>query len=269
MVVFDEAHELEDVATDYFGVTVSNLRVDELLRDVENTLRRADVPITDVMPACGQRARALAVFLFAASAGRGPLRLREPRRSFWKKMATSISACRMRCCISTPSCRRIPNKPDEVHALAAAGGRVARATGIHSGSRASATSSSGSSAAAIGAERPQRRSTTCFCRPRRLRCRDILRKTLFEHLESAVLTSATLAVAGGFDYIRNRLGDRARARTGGAVALRLREPGAAVRSARPARSARAAASSNARRNASGSCWRSRAAARSACSPATR
>ena len=35
---------------------------------------------------------------------------------------------------------------------------------------------------------------------------DILRTTLFEHLESAVLTSATLAVAGGFDYIRNRLG---------------------------------------------------------------
>ena len=30
IVVFDEAHELEDVATNYFGVTVSNLRVDEL-----------------------------------------------------------------------------------------------------------------------------------------------------------------------------------------------------------------------------------------------
>jgi len=35
---------------------------------------------------------------------------------------------------------------------------------------------------------------------------DILRSTLFEHLESAVLTSATLAVSGGFEYIRNRLG---------------------------------------------------------------
>jgi ATP-dependent DNA helicase DinG len=35
---------------------------------------------------------------------------------------------------------------------------------------------------------------------------DILRNTLFEHLECAVLTSATLAVAGGFQYIRDRLG---------------------------------------------------------------
>ena len=45
VVIFDEAHELEDVAADYFGVTVSNLRVEDLLRDVEHTLRRADVPL--------------------------------------------------------------------------------------------------------------------------------------------------------------------------------------------------------------------------------
>src|SRR5208283_431804 len=54
VVVFDEAHELEDVATDYFGVTVSNIRVEELLRDVENTLRRVNVPLIEVMPACAQ-----------------------------------------------------------------------------------------------------------------------------------------------------------------------------------------------------------------------
>jgi ATP-dependent DNA helicase DinG len=35
---------------------------------------------------------------------------------------------------------------------------------------------------------------------------NILQNVLFEHLESAVLTSATLAVSGGFDYIRGRLG---------------------------------------------------------------
>ncbi len=35
---------------------------------------------------------------------------------------------------------------------------------------------------------------------------DILRQTLFDHLETAVLASATLAVNGGFDYIRGRVG---------------------------------------------------------------
>src|ERR1700681_2800292 len=39
-VIFDEAHELEDIAGNYFGISVSNLRVDELARDVEHLLQR-------------------------------------------------------------------------------------------------------------------------------------------------------------------------------------------------------------------------------------
>ena len=39
-VIFDEAHELEDVAGSYFGVSVSNGRVEELCRDVEASLQR-------------------------------------------------------------------------------------------------------------------------------------------------------------------------------------------------------------------------------------
>src|SRR6202166_2458317 len=38
-VIFDEAHELEDVAGNYFGISVSNLRVEELARDVEGSLQ--------------------------------------------------------------------------------------------------------------------------------------------------------------------------------------------------------------------------------------
>ncbi len=38
-VIFDEAHELEDVAGNYFGISVSNLRVEELARDVESSLQ--------------------------------------------------------------------------------------------------------------------------------------------------------------------------------------------------------------------------------------
>src|SRR5258708_6925963 len=34
-VVLDEAHQLEDIATQYFGFSVSNYRFDELARDVE------------------------------------------------------------------------------------------------------------------------------------------------------------------------------------------------------------------------------------------
>ena len=39
-VIFDEAHELEDVAGSYFGVSVSTARLEELCRDVEASLQR-------------------------------------------------------------------------------------------------------------------------------------------------------------------------------------------------------------------------------------
>src|SRR5262249_12349473 len=37
-VIFDEAHELEEVAGSYFGIGVSNLRYEELARDMEQIL---------------------------------------------------------------------------------------------------------------------------------------------------------------------------------------------------------------------------------------
>ncbi len=42
-VIFDEAHELEDVASQYFGIALSNARFDELARDTENMLRAKNV----------------------------------------------------------------------------------------------------------------------------------------------------------------------------------------------------------------------------------
>ncbi len=98
VVVFDEAHELEDVATDFFGVSVSNLRVEDLLRDVEQTLRRANLPLARRW----RRQRGCASGRNCSS--RSCLRVRDvlrsrTGRSSWKKTATSLSGCRIRCCI--------------------------------------------------------------------------------------------------------------------------------------------------------------------------
>jgi ATP-dependent DNA helicase DinG len=43
VLVFDEAHEIEDVATQYFGVTVSNYRIEELGRDIDRVLTEPGV----------------------------------------------------------------------------------------------------------------------------------------------------------------------------------------------------------------------------------
>lgn len=47
-LIFDEAHQLEEVATQYFGIMVSNYRLEELARDVRRELtisRRADAEL--------------------------------------------------------------------------------------------------------------------------------------------------------------------------------------------------------------------------------
>jgi len=42
-VIFDEAHEIEDVATNFFGITVSSTRLEVLVRDATRTLAAAGV----------------------------------------------------------------------------------------------------------------------------------------------------------------------------------------------------------------------------------
>src|SRR5437763_2355921 len=63
-VIFDEAHELEDVAGSYFGVSVSNARFEELCRDGEASLQRnhmLSVSISGSLKTIRQRA----IFFFA------------------------------------------------------------------------------------------------------------------------------------------------------------------------------------------------------------
>src|SRR6185436_12840 len=47
-LILDEAHLLEDVATQYFGVQVSSHRVEDLCRDVERELKAAQLDARDV-----------------------------------------------------------------------------------------------------------------------------------------------------------------------------------------------------------------------------
>ena len=200
VVVFDEAHELEDVATDYFGVTVSNIRVEELLRDVENTLRRVDLPLTDMLSACGHVRERSQFFFSLIPPGEGRFAF-ENRPEFLEENGDEYLGLQNALLHLYTELQAISNKPEEVHALAR---RVEELRGRSLDSfwsRAHATSS-------FWIERRTGRGAqhNVFLQATPITVSDILRTTLFEHLESAVLTSATLAVAGGFDYIRNRLG---------------------------------------------------------------
>lgn len=67
VLVIDEAHQLEDVATQYFGIACSSHRVDELVRDAER-LPASPPELTQAVERVAQRARA---FFAAIGSARG------------------------------------------------------------------------------------------------------------------------------------------------------------------------------------------------------
>ena len=69
-VIFDEAHELEDVASSYFGITLSNVRLEELVRDMEAMLK-AKQALSSGVKGCGEMLRERARMFFAALPQRG------------------------------------------------------------------------------------------------------------------------------------------------------------------------------------------------------
>ena len=79
-IVFDEAHEIEDVASDYFGRQVSNYRFEELARDAEQAVRLTRAGRTDAAASRDPRARTRARILRRLPAARGPLALRTRAR---------------------------------------------------------------------------------------------------------------------------------------------------------------------------------------------
>ena len=78
-VVFDEAHELEDVASSYFGLSVSNIRFEELARDTDTLLRGKEggESLPAVTAQLRERARMFFAGLPLAGDGRQPFVGRE------------------------------------------------------------------------------------------------------------------------------------------------------------------------------------------------
>jgi ATP-dependent DNA helicase DinG len=207
-VVFDEAHELEDVAGSYFGINVSNLRFDELARDIENGLRQKKVLNASILQACaGLRERASFFFGLIPTQGNETRFAFTSRQEFLEENGDEYESVMNALARVAAELEAIPQKPDEaynylrrVHEL-----RVALNFILESRDR--------NTVFWIERRAGGRRSTqqNVFLQATPIDVSQLLRQTLFETLETAVLTSATLAVSGGFEYIRKRVGiDHAR-----------------------------------------------------------
>ncbi len=206
-VIFDEAHELEDVAGSYFGITVSNLRVNDLVRDVETTLKlKGAFP-----PGAHSATRSLferAQFFFSLlPPGEGRFAF-ENRREFLEENGDEYSGLLKTLERLNAELELIPEKPEEVFNFCRRTQelRMQLAFLLESTDRNTVfwiERRGGESASRRGGASGNK---NVFLQATPIDVSQILREHLFSNLETAVLTSATLAVSNGFDYIRKRLG---------------------------------------------------------------
>ena len=217
-VIFDEAHELEDVAGNYFGISVSNLRIEDLARDVEASLQHNRMLSASLSGALGSLRERSQFFFSLLPPGEGRFAF-ETRREFLEENGDEFLALNQALTRLAGELEGLPQKPEEIFNF------VRRAQELQVQLAFAMESDDRNTVFWIErrggrgrANSPQKHRDTertkdsfqgrqnVFLQATPIDVGPILRECLWSKLECAVLTSATLAVGGGFEYIRQRLG---------------------------------------------------------------
>jgi ATP-dependent DNA helicase DinG len=214
-VVFDEAHELEDVAGNYFGISVSNLRIEELARDVEQSLQHHRMFSASLSGALGSLRERSQFFFSLLPAGDGRFAF-DARREFLEENGDEFLALNQSLTRLAGELETAPQKPEEIFNFIRRTQEIQAQLGFAMESddrntvfwierRGKTFSPRSHRDTEKTRDKPQGRQNV-FLQATPIDVGPILRECLWSKLDCAVLTSATLAVGGGFDYIRKRLG---------------------------------------------------------------
>ncbi|HEY4012557.1 MAG TPA: ATP-dependent DNA helicase [Polyangiaceae bacterium] len=212
-VVFDEAHQIEDIATEFFGVRVSSARIDALVRDAERSLAAAGAlealkngPTRTTLEGIKEGSRAFFVALAASQTQSA----HAPRTAYGDARQILLEVPR--------AVREAHDALDvRLEALEAIGlGRreeslqiIGRRTtelrtdlrGLLAGTHAT---DDGELSDVVRWVDVRARSVSLGASP--VDVGGMLRARLFDRVPTVVCTSATLAAAGGFHFARARLG---------------------------------------------------------------
>ncbi len=193
-VVFDEAHDIVEVATQYFGLQISNYRLEDLARDTEAALRAKALDAPDVLAAVRELRRRAELFfeLFPASEGRTSF---ENRDAFLETHRGPYRALDNALIHLASELQRLKDRPEELNQLAR------RAEELRD-------------TAKFILESPntdfvywwERRGRGVFVEAAPIDVSALLRERLFDKVRTVILTSATLAVGGRFDFLKRQLG---------------------------------------------------------------
>jgi ATP-dependent DNA helicase DinG len=197
-VIFDEAHDLEDIASSYFGISVSSGRIEQLCRDVESSLQRNQL-LSGSLSGAVNRLRDRARFFFAVlPQGEGRFAF-ENRRDFLEENGDEFLGLQQSLGGLSSELENLPSKPEEVFNFMRRVQELQVQLGFLMEREQQNT--------VFWIERRGGRDRqNVFLQATPIDVAPILKSCVFDKLECAVLTSATLAVAGGFEYMRRRLG---------------------------------------------------------------
>ena len=203
-VVFDEAHEIEDVASDYFGRQISNFRFEELARDADVALRMLHLGTPSLLRRTQRiRERSRSFFeTFPARDGKFPF-TRAERAAFLEQHREAYDDLAQALKGLETEFAATAQKPEELLRIAR------RSFELRQEMAFLFESNEGNFVYWF-----ERRNKGVFLAATPIDVSQLLREKLFEQFDTVILTSATLTVGGRFDYIRQRLGlDHAKEKT--------------------------------------------------------
>jgi ATP-dependent DNA helicase DinG len=204
VVIFDEAHELEDVAGSYFGISVSVSRFEELCRDLESFLQRTRNLTSSFSGAIKTLRERSAFFFSLLPEGDGRFAF-ENRHEFLEENGDEFLAVQQALVRIASEIENMPSKAEEVFSFAR------RAQELHVQLGFALEHEDPNTVFWIERRRTGREKQHVSLQATPIDVGPVLREALWSKLDTAILTSATLAVGGAFDYIRSRLGiDHAR-----------------------------------------------------------
>ena len=204
-VIFDEAHLIEDIASDYFGFQVSSFQIDELIRDTD-ALPIPDAMVTRDLTKLAAKIIGLAdqfwlKFVMARFDGRYPL----TQDLFAYRESSGEDR-------PTPLCEVYLALDGAIGSLVSTLDPLAETSPeIDSLVRRARQARFDLDFIANQSERNyvywlEKRGKGMFLRASPVDVSELLREKLFEKVESCILTSATMSSSGSFNFVRERLG---------------------------------------------------------------
>ena len=182
-VIFDEAHELEEIATEYFGFHVSNFRLFELIQDGHRLSYKSEFGCDDIVPIQRATERFFGNFERLPE-GRQPIRSLEGIDGLIGTLQEARGSLKKRSDFS-----------GEWEALERRAGEIAGDLEVFRGGfRENYVSW------------VERRGRGVFLEACPIDVSGLLKESLFDRIPSCILTSATLTVAESFSYFRERIG---------------------------------------------------------------